>query len=721
MIHDELLFFLIFIFINRIQSLSAYQFKRKTTGKKYCNFFMSNKKFFELLIITSYIAIQWIASADNTVNGNESFGQRIKNLQDETNNLCSYIRETSLVTTKGFIRLIQDAHIHCPNLQELEVYLFNIATQADTHFSDINQQLSTCDSIVYMLTKSLDSGGLVDYHLKEGDYSLVTSTIDKWHQSFLNFKSDFHLKNIPLEIILNNKKSFFYDDWKTGIAKSIFTLITLAISSLFLLRVFTLIGLIGYITSLFCPSITNPHQDQSALARDITKRKLNTTSPVLTDLYLDNDNAEILSIASNYNKFFTNVTKIVWVTTLCVLTAITMLWYPSMISFSTSSRYNWYPAATTAIENMRSHRDEIQIIVLRQIGSIEELQSYVNMYLDQTIQENTNTLISNLATGIKFASKEISELYRASAQLPSAFRQAYTSIESKAKKAGRLTETNDLLVALNETSETYEKFQRSVQTLMINQQQLLPALKEQTKVMQMHVQQGHLLDIHQVAQEHIRTTMYIDESAYFVEITVKELINIVENGDGMKKAIQELKDETVLNQYKAMTYGALGGMSGTVGGAVLGTVAIKSGFAIVSVTATAIATPVAASVAGVGLLSLGAYSVITNFDQYNDASRYKTDLDSLENKRGNLHTAMKIVETAITVQREASGTTQTALNNIITHSASFSKIPGFVLPTEKRIALSNELLRIMQQYNTMSSIFESFKPYMTDKHQKHIA
>ena len=104
---------------------------------------------------------------------------------------------------------MQDAHIYCPNREELEVSLYNIAVQADTHYTDVTQQLSTCNSILYVLTKSLESGNLADFYLKEGNYSIVTNIIDKWHQTVLNFKSEIHTQNVPLDIILNNKKTFF--------------------------------------------------------------------------------------------------------------------------------------------------------------------------------------------------------------------------------------------------------------------------------------------------------------------------------------------------------------------------------------------------------------------------------------------------------------------------------------------------------------------------------
>ncbi|CAF3408010.1 unnamed protein product [Rotaria sp. Silwood2] len=304
------------------------------------------------------------------------------------------------------------------------------------------------------------------------------------------------------------------------------------------------------------------------------------------------------------------------------------------------------------MEKMRVDRDKVQSIVSRQILSIEKLRRYANMYHDATIQANADELIRNLGAGIRQASKELSEVYIASENLPSTFRQAYRNIEAHAKKTGRLAEANQLLTELEKTSAMYEKLQRSVQTLMINQQKLLPTLKEQTQTMQALVQQGHVMEINRIAKEHINTVMDIDGHIYDVKIVVEQLIQIAENdnSDGMKRAIEELKYQTVTDQYKAMFYGATGGL----GGAVSGLVAIKSGYAVVSITATAVAGPIAAAVGGVGLLGLGAYALVTSFDKYNDASRYKTELKILEAQQGNLHTAMKNLEKAIIAQQTAS-------------------------------------------------------------------
>ncbi|CAF2073005.1 unnamed protein product [Rotaria magnacalcarata] len=709
---------------------------------------MNTRNFFVFLITITYITVQCVVFADNNTGDSQSFSGRIKSLQNETDYLCSFIEGASLIATKEFLTLIRDAHIHSPNLKEMEVLLTNIANQADTYHSSVSEQLSDCKALLYMLTDSLDNGGMVDYYLNEGNYSVVTSSIDKWHQSFSDFRSKFYLTDTALDIIISNKKVFSYDNWIGDVAKSAVTLFVLLISSVIVLQVFKRVGFIFWIITLFSPPSKDSDQEnsfdinfglpkvealQANSGNDIhkpnsTAKKKQTSSSSKSDTTQFTSNTSelekrittISSTTSVYNKLYTIVTIVAWFTVLCCLIAITVLWDPSKILFSKSPLYNWYPDATTAIENMRVDRDKVQPIVSRQILSIEELQRYTSMYHDETIQINVDELVSNLGTGIRQANKELSEVYIASEKLPSTFRQAYINIEAHAKKAGRLAEANKLLTALSETSITYEKLQRGVQTLMINQKNLLPKLKEQTQIMQTLVQQGHVMEINRIAKEHTNIIMDIEGEILNVTLVVEQLIKITENdgSDGMKMTIEELRDKTSTDQVMAILYEATGGIVGTLGSAVLGTVVIKSGYAVVSITATAVAGPIAAAVGGVGLVGLGAYALVTGFDKYNDASRYKTELDILEVQRGNFHAAMKNFEKAIIAQQTASKATLTSLNSLVAHSASFSSIPGFKLPLVKRTALSKELLHIILQYNTMIGVFNSFKPYTTVKDQE---
>ena len=141
-----------------------------------------------------------------------------------------------------------------------------------------------------------------------------------------------------------------------------------------------------------------------------------------------------------------------------------------------------------------------------------------------------------------------------------------------------------------------------------------------------------------------------------------------------------------------MAYGAVGSLSG----AASGFVAFKSGYALVSITTTAIAGPAVAGVGRLGFFAFAAYSAAMNFKNFNDAARYKTELDILETLRKNFQTTMENLKMAITEQSEASNKVQTALNSIASHSASLSNGIRFMLPTKIREKLNNEMLRILQ-------------------------
>ena len=197
------------------------------------------------------------------------------------------------------------------------------------------------------------------------------------------------------------------------------------------------------------------------------------------------------------------------------------------MSLSHSSRFNWFPDATAALEKMRFNRDKVQSHTSNQIGVIQKLQSYVTKYLDKTVQENVDELLRNLGKVIRQATKEMSELYAVSKTFSSGFLQAYESIEAKAKKARRLPETEKLLKALKQASETHARYHRSLETLIMNQRNLLPVLKEQTRNMQVRVQQGDVVEIGRLVNHHTETLLEIDGHTLRVIIEVKELLNIV--------------------------------------------------------------------------------------------------------------------------------------------------------------------------------------------------
>lgn len=149
--------------------------------------------------------------------------------------------------------------------------------------------------------------------------------------------------------------------------------------------------------------------------------------------------------------------------------------------------------------------------------------------------------------------------------------------------------------------------------------------------MQAVIQQGQVTETDRIAKEHIHTAVDFNGYLYNVTVDLKQLVRILNNdsSDGIKKVEGELRDQVVSDKYRKILERAVGDIGNILGSAVTGTVAIKSGYALVSIAATAETGPIAALVGRVGLLDIGAYSLMTNFDQYQDASRYKTQLDAV--------------------------------------------------------------------------------------------
>jgi len=410
------------------------------------------------------------------------------------------------------------------------------------------------------------------------------------------------------------------------------------------------------------------------------------------------------------------VTIIVCLPILYGLIVIGGQWFPAKISLSGSPRYNWYPDATAALEKMRDHNDKVQWDVSRQIRLIEDLQYSMNMYYDETILANIDDLVRNVRKGIEAPSKELLQVFEVSSKLSSAFREVYKSIEAKAKKAGRLDEAKNLLILLTNTSQAHENYHHSVERLIIQQRKRLPELKEQAETMQTLVRVGHVMEIGRAINYQINIVKEIDGCILNVSIAVKQTINILGNDrtTGMKQTIEELKDEIVNDQFWEKAFGTVGVLGGTVSALI----AFKSGYAAVTIGATVVAGPAGLAVGAVGLASVAAYSVVTNFKNYNHGSHYIKELDSLNALRENLLAKMKNLEKAIIDQQDASNKVQISLNNIATRAASFSNSTSFKLPVDKRLPLSNELQHIVFGYNLMLSLFNSFETHTTGNYDE---
>lgn len=678
-----------------------------------------------------YMGLPFSVFGDDDTGDTQSFNERVITLQTETRYLCTHIEEKSLVATKRFKTLMQDAHINCPDIKAMEIALVNVETMANTYHSFVVEQLKDCQELSKMLTKGLENGDLVVYYLKEGNYSLVTSSIDKWHETFTKFHATFYLTDTPLEIILKNNKIFYYDNWLEDKIQSISRLCLLIAGSITLSSMLIWIGSTFGMVAVFSQLLTSFRQKQSSTNLDPPKRKIVNTA---SDNDADNDGLRQRNIqpqtqssaletanhipaaptASVSSKFHAILILILAV----VLIAAIWAFYPATISSSRSKRRHWYPDATTTLETMRADRDNLQSNLSRQIRSIEELQHHASMYHDKTIQKNVDEFIHILGEGVRQVSKELSDAYILSEKMPSTFRRAYKSIEAQAKKVGKLSEANDLLAELNKGAERHERLQRALRTSVIHQQKVLPILKKQTQSMQALVREDRLIEIGRIINHHHDTLIEIDGTIYKVEIELSNFIQIVsdEHIDGMKKTIESLSDDSVTDQIKAMIMGTVGTASSTV----MGALAIKTGYAMVTVTATVAASPilgVASVLGGIGMIGFGGFWGANKFDQYKESSRYQNELAALETERTNLQVAMEKIREGITAQQASLKSSHSSLRKIAEHCGQFSKIPGFTLNRIQRSAINDELLNAITEYNRMMAVYSLFTENMVDNDQ----
>jgi len=69
--------------------------------------------------------------------------------------------------------------------------------------------LNTCKDLVDLVTDGLYSGNLLSFYLGNGNYTLASDIINKWHLSFTKFNLQFIPIDIPLEIIAQNSNVFY--------------------------------------------------------------------------------------------------------------------------------------------------------------------------------------------------------------------------------------------------------------------------------------------------------------------------------------------------------------------------------------------------------------------------------------------------------------------------------------------------------------------------------
>ena len=393
------------------------------------------------------------------------------------------------------------------------------------------------------------------------------------------------------------------------------------------------------------------------------------------------------------------------------LTGAALVWIPDSSSLPTTARHNWYPTATATLISMEADMDALQANISRQIKSIEELQKYVSMYHDETVQIVVNNLVANLVRGVRQAHTELSEAYTASAKLSTKFLQTHERIEAAAQKTGKEEETKDLLIQLAKGANEHATLQRNLEVSMIGQQNTLPILKEQVTSMQELLKQDRLIDLGRVITEHKETTKKIDDNTDKVEASLEHVIETVHNEDqgGMKQLAKSLSKDSEDDQQKAVVKGRIAGAGG-VGAAVGSTFfALKTGLAVATVSATAVAGPILLGAGGVAAVGVTLNYVFNQWDDAAAASKFQRELAALETERVNLEAALEKLQQAVADQRTSLESTKNTLMRLEDHIERFSNIRGFILNVEQRRAINDELQNLKVRYTKMMAVSSLFQ------------
>lgn len=200
------------------------------------------------------------------------------------------------------------------------------------------------------------------------------------------------------------------------------------------------------------------------------------------------------------------------------------------------------------------------------------------------------------------------------------------------------------------------------------------------------MEMGRLIDYHR------DTLIDIDGKLCTVGVAVKHIIGIVDGSHStdMKNIILSLEDENTKDQMKALVLGSAFGLGSTA----TGLLALKAGFALVTVTAAPVVGPTALIAGGISAMS--GYLSLNTWNDYNAAKELEHELQILDQEREQMKTVMEQFSEAISDQKAALASCQLSLNRLSDHCTLFSKIRGFVLNTLQRDAVNNELLNLIR-------------------------
>jgi uncharacterized coiled-coil protein SlyX len=368
--------------------------------------------------------------------------------------------------------------------------------------------------------------------------------------------------------------------------------------------------------------------------------------------------------------FYTIVGIVIGILVFCALLAATLLWNPAAFSYSKVIQHNWYPDATSTLKRMKNDIDDLHSKVTRQIDSIKELRDRVNVYYDKAIETVVDELMHFLVDVFWRINQEMSNAYSLSEKMISRFRRAYKNIEEKAKKAGKLSERCGLLDEVNITVNRFEVLQSSLAVVIFHQPKIVSSLIEQVESIGILAKQNRSIELTRIVGNCQDALMNIIGNNYIVEIAVNQVIELVDSKQlyGLKSIVASLTETSIYDQVKAFILGATKSVTGTV----VGALTIRTGCIMATMAPSIVRGPALAISSGLGMIVYGAYAGFNRFDDYMEASRFKSELAVLETERANVEFVMEQLKEAIGDQQKASTSSLSALRTLVKYCGLFS-------------------------------------------------
>lgn len=299
-----------------------------------------------------------------------------------------------------------------------------------------------------------------------------------------------------------------------------------------------------------------------------------------------------------------------------------------------------------------------RIPAARQIKSIAGLKTCIGMHNGKLVQADINELIDNLMRSVRQSHTELSKAFVSNDKVRSTITWAYESIKTQATKAGRLANAKHLLGELEKAATIYKEILRNLEAIVLDQEKIIPTLKENTQTILKLIQDGHLLELRPLINEHRIILTEIDGQLTKLKV---DIINIVSD-EGMSGTLTSLSDDCFKDQVMTIVNGGIMVLEGAGIGTLFGLVAIKSGLAMFTITAA----PVSVAVGAMGLSAYGLHKIVqevnNNWNDFTEASRYKTVLEEVKVKIGNFKVTLDQLHNEIRDQSNALGSTLESLD-----------------------------------------------------------